>query len=99
MHPSSLTVAAALLRMSIGVCFTGRCVTPIFCPLVPRLKVIRDLSYWQTLLMHLAFRVTYLLAGAVGLAAALALPASCCSGMARFAWFCLSAPQVFEARA
>lgn len=54
-------VASALFRMSVGVCFIGGFVTSVVSLLVPRLKLMLDLSYSQALLVQLAFHASYLL--------------------------------------
>lgn len=58
-YPSDM--AAALFRMSIGVCFMGGFVTSAVSLLVPRLKLMLDLSYAQALLVQFAFHASYLL--------------------------------------
>ncbi|CAN5390181.1 sugar MFS transporter [soil metagenome] len=53
--------ATRLYRLSIGICFFGGFLTSIVSLLVPRMKLLFELSYSGSLLVQLAFHSSYLL--------------------------------------
>jgi FHS family L-fucose permease-like MFS transporter len=59
--PSVDKIATRLFRLSIGICFFGGFLTSLVSLLVPRLKLLFDLTYAQSLLIQLAFHSSYLL--------------------------------------
>ncbi|WP_293881843.1 MFS transporter [Sphingomonas sp.] len=54
-------MATRLFRLSIGICFFGGFLTSLVSLLVPRLKLLFNLDYAQSLLVQLAFHSSYLL--------------------------------------
>jgi FHS family L-fucose permease-like MFS transporter len=58
---SDNNAATRLFRLSIGICFIGGFLTSLVSLLVPRLKLLFDLNYAQSLLVQLAFHSSYLL--------------------------------------